>query len=522
MVTVNAPVSGIDFDFVVTTYNAVVSGTVTNTDLDAIEGANAFLFPVDPNQWFFAHSITDEFGLYEIDNIPPGDYYLSVNAQYYQSYFYDGVSTWEEATIITISEDDMITIDPVLVPVVMYTVSGTVLDDLGNPMSDVIVFAHSNNWNPGNPGSPGNPGNHGGNGCNGGIGNLNTSPDINGYFELEVPAGEFIFGAETLDLINTQIQFFDHKASPDVADVVLVEDDVTGINFDFTAPAVYDNSISGSITFEGLAIEDAMVVCVSADETFSTATFTNELGLYELANLPENDYYVYALSEGAAPTYYPGVINFEDAIAVTALGVVTGIDFELVPISGNGYLGLNGYVNNGQREPIANAVISILDQFGNVIAVAQTNSEGFYQTNSVIADEVTISANKIFYTTSSTTVIMTNNTSIDFTIEPTSPTGSDDTPVSSSVLSAQNYPNPFNPTTNISFNLPVATKVIVTVYNVKGQTVTKLVDDELEEGLHNVTWNGLDSNNKSVASGVYYYKVKAAKKSVTKKMILLK
>jgi hypothetical protein len=280
LVNVNTAITGINFDFTTVSYNSEVAGTITDINALPVEGANAFLYPVNSTQWFFAHSVSDENGIYEIDNIPPGDYYFSVNAQGYLPYFYDGVTNWEDATIITIEEDDMITINPVLQSPVHYTVSGYVLDDAGNPIADAIVFAHSNNWNPGNPGGPGNPGNPGGNGCNGGIGNLNTSPDDTGYYELELPAGDYIIGAQTLDLINTQIQFYDHKSSPDVADVVAVEENISGINFDFLSNAVYDNSVAGIVTLATLPVENALVACVSVDQTFSTATFTNELGQY--------------------------------------------------------------------------------------------------------------------------------------------------------------------------------------------------------------------------------------------------
>jgi len=516
VVTVDAPVSGIDFDFVVTTYNAVISGTITDNDNLPIEEANAFLYPVESQQWFFAHSISDENGFYEIDNIPVGDYYLSIHAQNYLPYFYDGATNWEDATIITIAEDDVITIDPILAPMELYTISGTILDDAGNPMTDVMVFAHSNNWNPGNPGNPG------GNGCNGGMGNLSAQPDETGFYEMEVPAGEYIVGAETMDFMNSQVQFYDHKSDPNEADVVLVEDDVTAIDFDFAAPATYDNSISGLISLVGLPVENAMVVCMSVDETFSTATFTNELGQYELDNLPENDYYIHAFGEGGVPTFYPGVLCFEEAIAVTALGFVTGIDFELVPINGSGFLGLNGYVYDTQNQPIANTTVTISDLEGNVAAMAMTNGDGFYETSTVISGEVEIAATKVYYNTSSTATTMNQNTSIDFTLEPTVPTGSDHIPISNSELVINNYPNPFNPNTTISFNLPNTAEVTLEVFNVKGQLVNTLVKDQMESGIHSVVWNGLDSNQKSVSSGIYFYKIISANESKSNKMILMK
>jgi membrane-bound inhibitor of C-type lysozyme len=82
---------------------------------------------------------------------------------------------------------------------------------------------------------------------------------------------------------------------------------------------------------------------------------------------------------------------------------------------------------------------------------------------------------------------------------------------------AQNYPNPFNPTTQISFDLPVAAKVTLDVYNVLGQRVSTLVDDNLEAGTHVVTFDGA-----SYASGVYFYHISADNFSQTKKMVMLK
>ena len=86
----------------------------------------------------------------------------------------------------------------------------------------------------------------------------------------------------------------------------------------------------------------------------------------------------------------------------------------------------------------------------------------------------------------------------------------------------QNYPNPFNPTTTIKYQLPENSKVELTVYNLKGQKVKQLVSEQLSAGRHSVVWNGKDNNNKSVSSGIYFYKLKTANFEKTRKMILLK
>lgn len=87
----------------------------------------------------------------------------------------------------------------------------------------------------------------------------------------------------------------------------------------------------------------------------------------------------------------------------------------------------------------------------------------------------------------------------------------------------QNYPNPFNPETKISFNLAKdLNNVELVVYNLKGQKVKTLINGKTEKGIHSITWNGKDENHKSVASGVYLYKLKAGDVTKTRKMILMK
>jgi hypothetical protein len=86
----------------------------------------------------------------------------------------------------------------------------------------------------------------------------------------------------------------------------------------------------------------------------------------------------------------------------------------------------------------------------------------------------------------------------------------------------QNYPNPFNPTTTISYSLPEAGDVRVSVFNVLGQEVRVLAEERQEAGVHEVVWDGKDTYGSQVASGVYFYRAKLNDYSETRKMVLLK
>ncbi|MCK9282487.1 MAG: T9SS type A sorting domain-containing protein, partial [Melioribacteraceae bacterium] len=85
-----------------------------------------------------------------------------------------------------------------------------------------------------------------------------------------------------------------------------------------------------------------------------------------------------------------------------------------------------------------------------------------------------------------------------------------------------NYPNPFNPTTTIEYNLPTEDNVKLEVYNSLGQLINVLVEGEQSAGKQRITWNGKDSFGNSVASGIYFYRIKTNSFSQIRKMILLK
>ena len=86
----------------------------------------------------------------------------------------------------------------------------------------------------------------------------------------------------------------------------------------------------------------------------------------------------------------------------------------------------------------------------------------------------------------------------------------------------QNYPNPFNPTTTIEFSIPKGDEIELEVINITGQKVKTIHAGYTEAGNHSFEWDATDERGQKVASAIYFYRLKSADITLTKKMILLK
>ncbi|MFQ6617201.1 MAG: T9SS type A sorting domain-containing protein [Fidelibacterota bacterium] len=96
-------------------------------------------------------------------------------------------------------------------------------------------------------------------------------------------------------------------------------------------------------------------------------------------------------------------------------------------------------------------------------------------------------------------------------------TGHDPKVTPHSFLLHQNYPNPFNAITAITYQLPKATTVNLSIYNVAGHLVETLVNERKNAGYHSVIWNA-----SGIGSGLYFYQIKAGEYTETKKCVILK
>ena len=85
----------------------------------------------------------------------------------------------------------------------------------------------------------------------------------------------------------------------------------------------------------------------------------------------------------------------------------------------------------------------------------------------------------------------------------------------------QNYPNPFNPSTVIPYQLPTAAHARLEVFNVLGQRIETLVNEERPAGVHTAVWDATDAAGQAVAAGVYIYRLSGEGVELTRRMVLV-
>jgi hypothetical protein len=160
-----------------------------------------------------------------------------------------------------------------------------------------------------------------------------------------------------------------------------------------------------------------------------------------------------------------------------------------------------------------------------VNVTANTGVYSWMVNSSVASDQCLIKVESLNHTFS-------DNSDSVFTID-TAPEvkgeSEDEAPVKFSLH--QNYPNPFNPSTTIRFEIPLGFAaspfnkggfVTLKVYDVLGNEVATLVNEEKQPGVYEVEFNSHSDESQNLSSGIYFYQLKAGSYIQTKKMILAK
>ncbi len=480
-----------------------ISGIVTDGNGTPVANAEIVLFDENSNMNTY-YDVTAYDGTYNITAVGEGDLVLNVVASGFASYYFENATTIEDATLINFVEGTVHeNYDLTLSSLNTYSISGTVLDiETGEPVSGQYVVAEPDmfGW---------------------GTESFMTMTNDSGEYTVEVTEGSYLLFTIERAIPGDELyltQFFDHQGSPVDATILEVAGTVTDIDFDLTPTPTYDNSISGSVIFEGTIPNfEVYMVAISSEEEWEETALLSEDGTYEISNLPEGDYYVLALSMEAAPMYYENALDFEDATQIAVAGTVNNIDFVLEEASGGGHMNMNGNVVNEEGNPVANTSVFAVNHLGEVWSYARTDEDGNYSINNLVSGNYSTFATKVFYESDNNFVNVSGTTTNDFEIGSVALSIDDNNNSEISNFDLGNYPNPFNPETSINFSIKNNAKVNLTVFNSKGEMVKEVINTNLTSGSHRLHFDGSSFN-----SGVYYYTLSVDDKKVTKKMVLIK
>jgi len=85
-----------------------------------------------------------------------------------------------------------------------------------------------------------------------------------------------------------------------------------------------------------------------------------------------------------------------------------------------------------------------------------------------------------------------------------------------------NVPNPFNPRTEISFNLARSGQTRLSIFDMRGMLVRRLLNEDLPTGSHTAVWDGKNGSGQAVSSGTYFYRLESGRQILARKMLLIR
>ena len=328
-------------------------------------------------------------------------------------------------------------------------------------------------------------------------------------------------------------EYYNDKPDSASANPVPVTAGGTASSIDFTLDL--GGIIKGTISSSKGPLQSILVCAYSTTNHlwYATAWYTNASGNYRLTGLRSGYYKIFAYGDTTyAYRYYnnDNTWSTADSVLVTAPDSATG-DFSL-EVGGS----ISGHVYGEGGVPLSDAAVIAHCFFDlwPVYKFTETSADGSYKIGGlhtgkypvmalIECDQMWYNNKPIWSTPDSVLVTMPDNTpNINFNF-PTAVEDEDEiTQRPSEFELHQNYPNPFNPGTQIEYTLKKTGHVTLHIYNVLGEKVKTLLDQDQPAGFYQINWDGKNDNGKPVSSGIYLYKLEVNGFSEARKMLLLK
>jgi len=250
-------------------------------------------------------------------------------------------------------------------------------------------------------------------------------------------------------------------------------------------------------------------------------------GYYTLSKVPQDSLDIMFYQDDDlllfVPTYYVSTLDWREATKIYASQNLTNINGQVFRINNQtNPFNITGYcvqnINFNQTGSLQDAIIYAKtgNEFKNY-GISDVN--GLYSVTKLPAGVYTILAHRFGFAPVIQNLTITNSSMQSINFNFGNPIGIKQISgiIPDKYSLSQNYPNPFNPSTTIKFSIPRAGHVNITVFDVLGREIDKIVNEFLNAGTYSVKW---DASN--LPSGIYFYRLESGGFITTKKMILLK
>lgn len=494
---------------------AHLQGSVTREDGGAVIWADLEAISQNPEQPFSYFATLEEDGSYDLQ-AAAGSYLLSCQALVESEgepvqlqLYYPGVSSIEDAELITIVESEIIENLDFVLPIsqsISVAVAGSVRDPLGQAIEGAVVRFWTEDEE---------------------LVDAQIVTDPEGIYSTTVvsdrlPIVPFSLSVEHEDY---EMQFFSDAASFGAATRFLFTADGEISNADFVLmPLEMGLSIEGTVELGDDLAGSAIISAFSPDGSLARSVVADASGYFLIEGLPvESDLALLYHAPGHEPIFSGGVYSLNEAELVAT----DAQDQQLMSLGQSreaiGPATVAGRIHEAQRLALAGALVVVHSPESGDLRHAYANSSGWFQVDGLGADElVALYVSLPGYEGEMMPLQLNSSqqrtTLVDIELIPLEDTAIDggaELPQDFELL--PNHPNPFNPTTMIGFAVPKRTQLSVRVFDLRGALVTQLADQVFSPGTHNLVFDG-----NGLASGIYLLHVQGDGIDLSRRMLLLK
>ncbi len=498
IVPASGTVTGINFTL--DRWGGAISGKVSDAANVPIEKAIVKVWaPISPNtvpsnrQAFFGSAETAADGSYLISGLPPGEYYAAAAASGYLRQYYDGVETLQSASRIVVTHNHTASgIDFALEK--GGSITGIVTDEVTNaPIADAFVSLRANSVSA----------------------ESGARTDATGRYTIDgLPSGSYtVFAAASKYLA----EFYDDAADPSSAVKVQVTapNASQGIDFALTPAPTRRIRFAGTVRDgkTGAPVPLALIEGIDPSTGAAVATTTDASGGFELSS--DKQLLIRARAIGYVGMYSGENRNWEESGRQAA----ADLDFSLDEASECGFAVLSGRVTeSASRKAVPNAWVYGVDGNGGAF-FAVSDEDGDFAMHGLPNGAIELMVSGVQYAPSDgMTEIIDGAGNAELSARKNDATLDTDKPaIPTRAVLMQNYPNPFNPSTTITYGIPSAGPVKLTVMNLLGSRIATVFEGTVEAGIHTAVWNA-----ETVPSGIYLYRLETSGTVITRRMTLMK